>query len=352
MSENSTTKTFDPSEFQIDPTLRGLPLASPWRRAGALLMDLILIAALTQTGSLTFSTLTAIATFWAITRGGTPGWRRWIRRLGGVGAAGFVFLVVLTLTWDGPEYYSSNVDWKSFGEAMSSGDPESQKLAAELLEAGFESDFSEGHLAETLGFYGVRVDLDSRANGPTELSTEETIALLNEQIRGLKGEGEGEGAQKLMTVESARANLQTWAAGPELQAAKATRVRLARELSVIAAQNRQLQDEIDNPSLKHIFQAAASDLGLSLGWGGLYFTLFLALAAGRTPGKWLFRLRVARLDGRPVTLWTSFERFAGYAAGLATGLLGFLQVFWDRNGRTVQDTIGGTVVLFDPRGRS
>ncbi len=52
-----------------------------------------------------------------------------------------------------------------------------------------------------------------------------------------------------------------------------------------------------------------------------------------------------RLDGTPLTLWTSFERFGGYAAGLATGLLGFAQVFLDPNRQAIQDRIAQTVVI-------
>ncbi|MEM7249412.1 MAG: RDD family protein, partial [Acidobacteriota bacterium] len=77
----------------------------------------------------------------------------------------------------------------------------------------------------------------------------------------------------------------------------------------------------------------------------LYFTYFTAAFSGRTPGKWFFGMRVVQLDGQPLTWWRSFERFGGYAAGLATGLLGFAQVLWDRNRQGIQDKIAETVVL-------
>lgn len=43
--------------------------------------------------------------------------------------------------------------------------------------------------------------------------------------------------------------------------------------------------------------------------------------------------------------WDAFGRFGGYAAGLATGLLGFLQVFWDPNRQALHDRVAGTVVI-------
>ncbi|HEV2132119.1 MAG TPA: RDD family protein, partial [Longimicrobiaceae bacterium] len=85
--------------------------------------------------------------------------------------------------------------------------------------------------------------------------------------------------------------------------------------------------------------------GTSFGWSTLYFTLFLAVWRGQTPGKRLLGIRVVRLNGKPITWWAAFERFGGYAAGLATGLLGFLQIFWDRNRQAIHDKIMETVVV-------
>ena len=45
-----------------------------------------------------------------------------------------------------------------------------------------------------------------------------------------------------------------------------------------------------------------------------------------------------RLDGQPITWWHAFERTGGYAAGLATGTLGFAQVYWDPNRQAIHDT--------------
>ncbi|MBA4160151.1 MAG: RDD family protein, partial [Gemmatimonadetes bacterium] len=87
------------------------------------------------------------------------------------------------------------------------------------------------------------------------------------------------------------------------------------------------------------------DPGVGFGWSTLYFTLFLAVWRGQTPGKRLLGIRVVRLNGKPITWWASFERFGGYAAGLATGLLGFLQIFWDRNRQAIHDKIMETVVV-------
>jgi uncharacterized RDD family membrane protein YckC len=96
----------------------------------------------------------------------------------------------------------------------------------------------------------------------------------------------------------------------------------------------------------------ADDLGLGFGWGALYFTSFLALWGGQTPGKRLLGLRVIRLDGKPIGWWLAFERFGGYAASLSTGTLGFLQILWDRNRQGLHDKAAETVVILESRSRA
>ena len=40
-------------------------------------------------------------------------------------------------------------------------------------------------------------------------------------------------------------------------------------------------------------------------------------------------------------------RAGGYAAGVATGTLGFLQIYWDANRQAIHDKVAGTVVIRD-----
>jgi hypothetical protein len=87
------------------------------------------------------------------------------------------------------------------------------------------------------------------------------------------------------------------------------------------------------------------ELGLGIGWSGLYFTFLTAFFRGRTPGKRLFGIRVLRLDGSALSYWVSFERFGGYAASLFTGMEGFLRILWDRNRQCLQDKLAETVVI-------
>lgn len=97
--------------------------------------------------------------------------------------------------------------------------------------------------------------------------------------------------------------------------------------------------------LKRQLSAWADEAGLGLGWAIAYFSLLPAWWNGQTLGKRLFGLRVVELTGKPLTVMIAFKRYGGYAAGVATGLFGFAQVFWDDNRQAIQDKTAHTVVI-------
>lgn len=98
-------------------------------------------------------------------------------------------------------------------------------------------------------------------------------------------------------------------------------------------------------SVKSAVASWSDDLGLGLGWTILYFSALPVWWKGQTLGKRLFKLRVVELTGKPMTLMLAFKRYGGYAAGVSTGLFGFLQVLWDSNRQALHDKAAHTVVL-------
>ena len=165
-------------------------------------------------------------------------------------------------------------------------------------------------------------------------------------------------------VTAGAVDAQGTAGGPVSERADALRRRLLpvvggdtlEALAETIDDAREEQDELEDemarlreasggfvPLLRDVWDQLGSAIGL---WS-LYFTVLLTLWKGQTVGKRLFGLRVLRLDGEPLGWWSSFERVGGYAAGIATGLLGFAQVFWDSNRQCVHDKIVGTVVVMD-----
>lgn len=120
--------------------------------------------------------------------------------------------------------------------------------------------------------------------------------------------------------------------------------QLEKNVDILLQENERLRDSARGSSWLNFAADSSRTMGLTFGWAGVYFTLFTAWLKGRTPGKLVFRTRVVRLDGRPLTAMDAFTRNGGYAAGLATGSIGFLRILWDANNQAIQDKIAGTVV--------
>jgi hypothetical protein len=135
-------------------------------------------------------------------------------------------------------------------------------------------------------------------------------------------------------------------------AALAARVDdLSDDLDEAREDLRETEDELESLESRGLvvtLRSLLDELGFGFGWASVYFTVMLSWWKGQTIGKRLMRVRVLRLDGGAITWWVAFERAGGYAAGLATGFLGFLQIFWDANRQAIHDRIVGTVVALDP----
>lgn len=116
---------------------------------------------------------------------------------------------------------------------------------------------------------------------------------------------------------------------------------------IIRGLRAELEEAEEGGGLFAWLRGLVDELGFGFGWATLYMTVILSWWKGRTVGKKLMGIRVVRLDGHPITWWTAFERAGGYAAGFATGLLGFAQVWWDANRQAIHDRIVGTVVVVD-----
>ncbi|MBF7073905.1 RDD family protein [Glaciecola sp. MH2013] len=116
-------------------------------------------------------------------------------------------------------------------------------------------------------------------------------------------------------------------------------------LAITQAEKKSEETSSTSYSVINWVKGVMSDLGLGLGWAALYFTVFTAWWRGQTIGKKVLGIEVVKLDGNYPSLWESFGRYGGYGAGFATGLLGFLQIYWDPNRQAIQDKISETLVL-------
>lgn len=86
-------------------------------------------------------------------------------------------------------------------------------------------------------------------------------------------------------------------------------------------------------------------MGLGFSWAIAYFSLLPYWWKGQSLGKRVFGLRVVELTGKPMSIFHNLSRYGGYAAGMATGGIGFLQICWDLNRQAIQDKIAHTVVI-------
>ncbi|GAB5534532.1 MAG: hypothetical protein Rubg2KO_07810 [Rubricoccaceae bacterium] len=316
--------------FQITPDLIGIELASPWRRALAFGLDLLLAGIVSETGGGAAVGLVAAILFILVAMR-TPSKSRPRR----VGRAALVSLGALMLFGiaagivDDARSDDEDTEWADAGVAANE---------AALAEADRQLDAANVDL-------GMELEDLVRAGEASEPDTALTQGDRDEAAQTLRQYADAVLARDTVRADSLRPEAIRWIAGAELAQRDARIERLRDRERRVADERDELQEAVDDPSFLRPLLTAAADFGLTLGWIGLYFTLTLAWWGGYTPGKRLLRIRVMRLDGKRLGLWNAFERFGGYAAGLVTGLLGFAQVFWDPNRQGVQDKIAATVVV-------
>lgn len=375
-----------PDAFRVAPELIGLPLATPWRRAAAMLVDLALIGVLVGLKEVS-GTLFGLLLAWVLFRiaSGAAG-----RKLSGAARAAMRIAAVVALVFSIGGFVSCILEgpWIASPEgpnapARGGAEPDSPGLEGEAPgPEGFR------FLAELGRGLGDVAALRDAASAEEALPPARRLARTLQEVGADLGEVEDvlgellavEGAAAwrdsvirtaLSGIRAAEADRATdadslallyVAALAEADTPRAERLRLeladrlsGERIEALEARNRGLQESLERAreeaegeaGLVSFLRDLADDIGIGFGWAGLYFTIFLVLWKGQTPGKRLLRLRVARLTGERLGWWPAFERFGGYAASLATGLLGFLQILWDANRQGVHDQIVGTVVVRD-----
>lgn len=373
-----------PDAFQVASHLLGVPTAPPWRRLAAMLVDLTVIALLSHTPGFVLALAVGIVLFRvALGRGGDP-IRRWVRgTLGCLGVAALsIGLLVVWLARTGGPRLEVPVE-------VAGGQTRTPTLRLSDLAVGLGD---LGALAEAPTDSAARVAADRLVRwaqaagvGPQELRSvlegeldeseragramlaaiaEAVAAEEGQEGASLASEADAAPADSLallwlqarargdsLAAEEARRRLVPLVAGPELAAREGRIETLERETRGLREREERLEEELEealeDPGLLPLLEGVADDLGLGLGWSGLYFTVFLVAWRGRTPGKRLLGIRVVKLDGTLMGWWNSFERFGGYGASIFTGLLGFAEMLWDRNRQALHDRIARTVVVRD-----
>lgn len=267
-----------PEDLDVSPTLLGLPLARPSRRAAAMAVDLAAIGVVASLGN---------------------GW--W-----------FAALVVLAGA-------------QALAERRGSTAPRwTWALAAMLALVGLQQSWRGGSADN--GTRGLDADVTWEAPG---------VGLIVRR---------GDEAASSASAASVAGGV---APSPAMSAAASAMVAEVTPAARIAELEAELAEARKPAPLKWRDRWLGwwDDLARGYGWSIAYFSLLPARWRGQTLGKRWLGLRVVELTGKPMTVMQCLKRYGGYAAGMATGGLGFLQVLWDPNRQALHDKAAHTVVI-------
>jgi hypothetical protein len=276
-----------PEPLNVLPALVGLPLATPQRRAAAMAVDLVVVALLSEASG-----------FWL---------------------AGGLLLVLLQLRDRGRLQMRTRA------------------VAGWVLVALFVG------LAAQQAWQAGRDRHPPRPE--VELSDDEDVereAALRQAADILRAQGLPSAASSVAALASAVAA----ASAPQAAASTPEQLLVQARQRITQLEEQLAQARRPRPwTLRTEIARLADAVGASFGWSIVYFTLLPAFWNGQTLGKRLLQLQVVELAGQPLTVMRCLRRYGGYAAGMATGGLGFAQVMWDVNRQGLQDRAAHTVVI-------
>lgn len=353
-----------PDAFEVSDEMLGLPLATPGRRLAGILIDLVVIGFLTVSvagwGFFVWGLIGLVMLQLAF-KGPSGSWTQgqlgrataWAFR-GSAGCLGLLIIFLVGVIWLGSRTDLDEQVVEGMQRGITDARPTIEGIVQDLGE-------QEGLTAEELE--PVSELLDAIGGGAPAAPAEDDGAELEGAVDGLALDelvdallaARAEDAPDSVLVGDAMVPAGVWSdaltsraievfAGDTVGALNRRAARQSAELGELSDRLEVAEEEADSG-----FFALARDilgqLGSAFGVWTLYFTVATVVTRGRTVGKLMTGTRVVRLDGEQLTWLLSLERAGGYAAGLATGLMGFMRVFWDRNRQCVHDRIAGTVVV-------
>ncbi|GGZ28689.1 RDD family protein [Shewanella chilikensis] len=322
-----------PAAFSVAPELLYTPLAKPWKRALAITIDGLLIAVLAEQAGPLFVLLVCLLAYYIHNHANRIS--TWAKGLL------YLFMAVVLLWSAVPQMIKVNGlqerrDNEIQGQTLLTLTP--QLLRLSLCEYKACAQHEAGLLVNAAAEAGLsRTQVETMLQGALDdlpLAAAD-IAAINADLLPQLASMKTESVATLNAQTNVQANAKT-----DAQAKPAP----TEDDSRLEAEEDEQEEEAQY-SLLAWAKGMLNDLGLGFGWAAFYFTLFTAWFDGQTLGKKIMRVRVIALGGGKLSLWDAFGRYGGYGAGFATGLLGFLQIFWDANRQAIQDKISATVVI-------
>lgn len=359
LTRQETRQIVTPYAFFVADDLLGTPLAGPFRRGFAMVIDLFFVALLTQISSLVLAAVAAWTFFRAGNRLKTKkrfnAARIFLRLL----VALLLFVVAMGIFDEFNNDKNSNYDstdtsvnsdnyvagievvaltakylikTKGVKEQVTQGECEpaydcfrtlGEDLVQDVVEIGFDKEAIDAALEGYLEAVSESINLEQQ--NQLTIHLQRLVDL--QQITQTSIENMPPKDSNIVTEEVKESSVTD------------------EDVNTFGSLGDDEKSVSKSKSLMGWLENLVEELGLGFGWAAFYFSVFTAWWKGQTPGKKLMGMQVIKLDNKPLNLWESFGRYGGYAAGFATGLSGFLQVFWDPNRQAIQDKISETLVI-------
>ncbi len=325
--DKETRKVVTPFAFGVHESLLGMRLASPMRRLMALLIDFICIALLTLLDSYWLTLivfLIAVKTFIRIRK--DEGKQLIKFSLGGISV--FALLLLFLQTW-------------------LSGYINSNEAEIDADKAGVEvQQLMQKQPALTFDGRGYELEISSLLDDDKKAICKEESACDTRFFEALSSDLISKGI-KFKKANKIYEDVRAFLEKHDRLDSDSSNVSLGQ--SVYESRFSKAHSITGNSSGAGSFmewvEGRLGDLGWSFGWASVYFSVLTAWWQGQTVGKRVLGIKVVRIDGGDIDLWESIGRYGGYSAGLATGLSGFLQIYWDANRQAIQDKISETLVI-------
>jgi hypothetical protein len=348
LTHKETRQIVTPYAFHVSAELFGTALARPLKRGIAIGIDVLLIAVLSQSAGFLLAGVAAVTFFRAGSRLKIKKRFNAARLALRFVAATLLFVFALGI-FDSFNPDKSN-DSQAYNEVSRSGanalvvvavSAKYMLAANELVEKVDNGECTSTYLCwQSLG--NELVDVLNEA----ELSSSEVMDLLEGMVAIANQQLSTEEKSTLLADWQTQLDIQSKNRNDTEQVSSALTdnqnlVQQAEQYDSVDKQN----EDKGKATVISWLEGIMEDLGIGFGWAAFYFSIFTAWWKGQTPGKKLLGIKVIKLDGKEPNLWESFGRYGGYGAGFATGLLGFLQVYWDPNRQAIQDKISETLVI-------
>lgn len=363
LTDKETREILTPFAFAIDKTLYGTPLAQPSKRGIAILIDLLLISMLSSAPGELLAIVLSVTAYKlgsdkrAQELGKTKGRRR-RKALRLTGA--FCLFIALTSTlpamfsWVEDKTNSSTTSQTDLdGDYNPSGAGE---IAAFTVAIGHAIKEISSQKCSDLTCWQDGIKPSLTLINETSMSDQQKRVFIEEIVNKTNLSAEDMAALSAYSYDVLKINDSKEVANDsDIASTVPTAAEIDKKVQeqIAKAHGNSQPEEVTREedskpaySLLQLLQGIfIDDLGLGFGWAAFYFTVLTSLWRGQTPGKKLMGIRVVQLDGTDLSLWDSFGRYGGYGAGIATGLVGFAQIFWDANRQAIHDKISATIVV-------